>query len=409
MAETDAQRRAREQRRRDKEAAGLKSKEADVKIAASESEARKAEAEARAAEARAKSAAEAAAAEAQAEAAKAKGRADELIAQAQLAKLKTDQAEAEAVRQAERDRRAAAEQRAADAAPWQIGATAAALPAGIGAGVALSKVIEKRHLASVNVANAQLAMVAQDARKVVDASAKTGRVSAMNKAKLTGIVNSVDKLKLGKMAGPLGVTTAALLVAEAAMIRFGLAPQLQDERAKAVVGSVATASVFAASNLVGERLIQNATLKALPAARDIAAIETARKLLPNAPPAAAPSATAQTVAKLAPAVGKVVARALPVAAVAFALYEGVKGYQKDGVAGAATGIADSMTFGLVSAGRAYLDDGAKNKAMASASQPVSAPSTSGPAGAGGGSGKVYVEGYTRSDGSKVDGHWRQRD
>jgi len=392
MAETDQERRSRAERRRADEAA--------TRRAEADSAAKRAEAEAKAR-----------AAEADARAIEAKAKADAAIADAAARRAKDDAelADANAKRAAERDQRKESERRAAEAAPWQVGASAAAVPAGIAAGVALSKVIEKRHLATVAAANKELKGLAGDARTVISsANPKSGRLSKVATAKLSAIVATSDQMKLGRTRGPLGLATAGLLVAEAGIARFGIAEQIKDEKAKALVGAVATASVFAATNLVGERMIQNATPKLLPAARDVAAIETARNLVPGAMPAAKPSTAANAAAKYGPFAGKVVARALPVAAVAFAIYEGVKGYQKEGAAGAAAGVGDSLTFGLVSAGRAYLSSDAQGKAeksISAASQPVA--SSTAPGGRGG-SGRVWVAAHTRADGSKVDGHWRQR-
>ena len=97
--------------------------------------------------------------------------------------------------------------------------------------------------------------------------------------------------------------------------------------------------------------------------------------------------------------GKVIARALPVAAAAFAVWEGIKGYQQGGAAGAAVAVADSPTFGAVSAGRAYLNDGAQAKAEA-APQPMAAAGAPGASTDGGAGGR---QAYTTTDGRTVEG------
>lgn len=397
---------------------------------ATRSQARKAEADARRAEAEAQSRvaeaeAKGRAAEAEARAAEARSRAETERARADSERKRIEAATAEATarREAEAKRRADDERRAADAMPWQIGSTLAAVPAGIAAGVGLSKIIEKRHMATVAARNAELAKLANDARRLVARVPDAGKVGRSLTVQIKGTVAAAGHLNLGRLKGPLGLTPAALLLAEAAVTRFGLAPQISDERARAGVGAFATASVFAATNLVGERLIQNATPKLLPAARDLAAIESLRALNAGkaAAKAAAPAANsvgamvARFAPKIAPVAGKMISKALPVAAVAMALYEGVKGYQKEGATGAAIGVADSLTFGLVSAGRAYLNAEAEKRANASpqggsaaphggGSEPRKAASETGST-----SGDVYVPGYTKSDGTRVEGYYRKRD
>jgi hypothetical protein len=283
-------------------------------------------------------------AEASARAAEANARAD--IAKAEAA-TRQQQIAAESAKEAARVARAEA------ARPYQIGASIAALPVGVTAGYVVSKAIEKRHTAFVNALGKQVSSLANVAAPIIaQAGNKKPGKGAM--AKLSGVVRAAEGLKLSRAArGPAGLVPAGLLLAEGAFSRFGIAPQIEDPRARAIVEGVGTASVFAATNLIGERMIQNATPKAMLPAKAIATVETARNLVAGAKasaklaPLTAPASSAATTA--ASVAGKVLARGLPALAIAMAAYEGVKGYQKGGVKGALIGVADSLTFGAVSA------------------------------------------------------------
>lgn len=102
------------------------------------------------------------------------------------------------------------------------------------------------------------------------------RITPAGKNKLRAIVQTAEKLGLGKVKGPVGVATAGLLLTEGLISRSVLAPQVDNEYAKEALRSVGTASVFAATSLIGERMIQNATQKTLPSAASLASINEAR-------------------------------------------------------------------------------------------------------------------------------------
>jgi hypothetical protein len=283
-------------------------------------------------------------AEASARAAEASARAD--IAKAEAA-TRQQQIAADGARDAARMARADA------ARPYQIGSSIAALPVGVVAGYAVSKAIEKRHTSYVTAVSKQVTSLANVAAPIIAATGnkKPGKGAL---AKLSGVVRAAEGLKLSRVArGPAGLVPAGLLLAEGAFSRFAIAPRIEDPRARAIVEGVGTASVFAATNLIGERMIQNATPKALLPAKAIATVETARNLVvgPKAAASLSPlTSTASSAGTTAAGVaGKVLARGLPILAVAMAAYEGVKGYQKGGIKGAITGVADSLTFGAVSA------------------------------------------------------------
>lgn len=322
---------------------------ADAERAASDASARVAEAQARSATAAAE--ARSAEARATAEAAASKALADRVAAET---KSKQD-----------------AIDRGREAMPWQIGASAAALPAGVAAGAIAAKMIDTRQAATIAARNKEIAALgkqADAALKKVPAKGVIGRVTG---ARLAGIVATADKLDLGKMRGPAGLVPAALLLAEGALVRFAIAPQIQDERARAVAGGVASASVFAATNLIGERMVQNATPKALPSAKALSSIEAARQVVSGpatkAVAAKAAPAAASTLARVA---GTVLSRGVPIVAAGIAAVQIVRGYQKDGAKGAAMAGADALTFGLASAGAAYLTKDAAAKASAPAAPAV---------------------------------------
>lgn len=378
-------------------------KKAEQKARAAEADAKRAEAESKSRAAEAEARTKAVEAATRLAEINAKIEADKNAANERAANAAATERAAENRRADEAKKRDAEAKNAAAAVPFQIGATVVAMPAGVYIGHKMAASIEKRHVAAMTAANKELASLAGEGRRVISQIDKAGgRAGKVSQAKLSGIVTAAEKLGLGKTKGPIGFAPVAMILAEAAMVRFGLAPQIKDERAKAVVNSTVSLSLFAATNLVGDRLVQNATLKALPAAKDIATIETAKKLL-GKDGAKVVAEAASVASKVAPVIGKVVAKALPVAAVAMALYEGAKGFQKEGAVGAAVGVADSLTFGLVSAGRAYLNSEAEKKAEAAPSTMVTQPA---PDASGGGS--VTVPGYVRSDGTKVEGYTYQK-
>lgn len=285
------------------------------------SKAREAEANARAAEANAK----AAAAQAEAE---------------------TRRAEIEATREANRIASEAAKRKeAADNDPLQrayhIALNVAAPVVGMVAGHKVAKNIEARHIQSMQVVGQEVAALAKDARKAVS--------SAGAKHVLPGIVKAANALKYAKVAGPLALPTAGLLLAEGAYTRFAIAPEVEKDSPAAAetLRAVGTASTFAATSIVGARWLQNRSPIVVPNAKDVAAIENAKAMAPRARKLTAGLDAAQaakaidtlskvkTVAKVA---GKV---SLAVTAVV-AVVEATKGYEDDGVRGAGRGVVDAL-------------------------------------------------------------------
>ncbi|MFZ4807484.1 MAG: hypothetical protein ACOYLQ_09525 [Hyphomicrobiaceae bacterium] len=180
-----------------------------------------------------------------------------------------------------------------------------------------------------------------------------GKPGAVARAKLQGVVRAAQGLDLRRaVRGPIGLVPAGLLLAEGAFSRFAIAPRIEDPRARAIVEGVGTASVFAATNLVGERMIQTATPKAMLPAKAVSTIETARNLVAGSKAAAnlvpLTSTAAPAVARAGLTVGRVLARGIPAVTLTMAAVDAVNGYRSGGIKGALVGVADGLTFGAAS-------------------------------------------------------------
>lgn len=302
-----------------------------------------------------------AAAESQARAAEAQARAAEAQARVEAQRIK-----------AERERAAAAAKQAPYERAYQLGINVAAPAAGIALGHLTAKSIEKRHLAFRGQADKQINALAKQAAKIVDKPLPRGAAGQAKAARLAGIVKTADQLNVLKARGPVGLTRAALLVAEGAYVRFGLAPKVENPVAREALNAVGSLSLFAATTQIGERVVQNATLRKVPAAASVATIETARNVaaragaMTQAAPAPARRAAARAgsiasrtaVPSVAAAgrLGAAVRVGLGVAAkvalplqVGFTAVAAVRGFRQGGLRGAAVAAGDSLTFGAVSA------------------------------------------------------------
>jgi len=227
---------------------------------------------------------------------------------------------------------------------YRTGVQVGALGIGLAAGAKVAKTIEKRHVTALAASAKQVEQLGGLAAKLM--KQKPGRAGsrAAIKAQLIGVVQTAHKMGLTKVRGPIGVVPAGMLLAEGAMARFIVAPQIQNEAARELVGAGATASLFAATTLIGKRLTANRTLAALPPSKGFAAIEAAKARVGLPTPTAGARALG-VAGKVMSIGGKVF---LPLA-VAGAAYESYQGYQRAGVKGAAFGAADSLTFGAASA------------------------------------------------------------
>ncbi len=290
MAETKQQRADRI--RREDAAAKQAERDAATRRAEADARARQAEADSRAATAKAE-------AEARSRQIEADARMRQADAEAKAASIRAEQ------------ERAA---RAAEAAPYDraraLGLNIGAMVAGATIGGKLAKGIEQKHAAGVTAANKQLAAVAKEARGLM----KSAKPSPVALAKLAAVVSTADGMRLAKRPAALGLTTAGMLLAEGGFARFVLAPGAEGP-AKEVLQAAGTASAFAATSLIGKRLLANATTPNLPAARDVAAVDAARKFLGAKAPAA-PTTVAQSAANVVKMLPKSKAAGLAVAATA---------------------------------------------------------------------------------------------
>lgn len=288
-------------------------------------------------------------AEAQARQVEAEARARVAEAEARVAEAKA-KAEA-AARQAELKRAEEAAKRAPYERAYQLGINVAAPAAGIALGHATARSIERRHAAFRTQANKQIADLANQASRIVSRPLPTGAAGQVKAARLAGIVKTADRLNILQAKGPLGLTRAALLVAEGAYVRFGLAPKVENPVAREALNAVGSVSLFAATTQIGERVVQNATLSRLPSAPSMAVIETARMVAASSGANVAPAATSA-----ASRAGMVLRAGLGVAAkIALPLQVGLtalaaaRGYRQAGLRGAIIAAGDSLTFGAVSA------------------------------------------------------------
>lgn len=287
MAETAQQRAARQERER--KLAAEKTKQAEAEAAARRAEAdaraRAAEAEARAAESRIK-------AEAEARRIEAETRAAELAA-----KQETERRQA-ADKQAEIERQNDPLQKA-----WKLGVSVLAPVAGYVLGKKLAGAIEARHITAVKAANTELKAIAKPiGADMAKAQRGTGPAARGAVDRLVGAVRAADAQKLQRTKGPLGLASAGLLLAEGAYARFVLAKDAEHPIAKDGLNAVGTASLFAATAQIGQRLLANATPSNLISTPAAAKIEAARAMVERmGHPVAAPATIADKVKTFAQA------------------------------------------------------------------------------------------------------------
>jgi len=274
-----------------------------AKVTKAESLARQAEAAAKAEEAKARG-----------EAAKAEAQSKQAETERQQRKDKQEADAAAAKQKAETEAADAQRAREEDAAPYRIGSNLAALPVGIVAGHQLAKNIEVRELATVAARNAEIANLAAETRDTLS-GVKDGKTTRGQSAKLKASVAAAHRVgvpglrpkgKFGAVGAAVkafaeyGGVPAGILLAEGGLSRFVIAPSIENEKAQAVVSALGSASVFAATNLIGERAIQKFTPPTLPDSNDLAVIEEAKTLSEEPPKAASRKAPAGPKAAAAP-------------------------------------------------------------------------------------------------------------
>jgi len=217
--------------------------------------------------------------------------------------------------------------------------------AGMALGARLAKSITKSTAAHIRANNKELAGLAAAATKVMrGAVPKNMTVNAA----LAGTVAAADKLKLGRTAGPKAMAYAGLLIAEGALSRFVVAPAVKDETTREVLSAVGTGSTFAATTLIGKRMIDNATSKVVPNAANLAVIHAARAKLLTTGTGAKALAAASAAAAPAMTAGRVALRALPlIGNVAMAAGAGLGAYRSYKEGGTIRDIAVSAMRGTI--------------------------------------------------------------
>ena len=230
--------------------------------------------------------AEALAEEARARTARLKAQGD--LEQARLAaqtRADEDKRAREAAREAAAAAKAAKEAEAAQQARermYQVGVQAAAVVGGVWAGKKLAKGIEARHVVHLNAIAPQVQSVGYQAQQLLKGG-KGGHINAATRNKLAGLVTAADRAGLTRIKGPVGAVMGGILIGEALFARAFVAPNLENATAREAVNQLSTASLFAATNLIGTRMLQNRTLAKLPPVKGIASIESARQVAGMAP------------------------------------------------------------------------------------------------------------------------------
>jgi hypothetical protein len=236
-----------------------------------EAEAEKSRADAKAADAAAK----AADASARAEEAKAKGEEAKARAEAEKTKAEAEKAKVEL----EKNKSDAEAKKRADEAARQLSPTAitALNVAGIAGGAYLghkkAEKIAAQHVESLKAKQVETANLGNVAKKAL-----AGKGGAGKAQELAAIAKTAKKMGIGKVKGPLGGPLIIAGLAEGAVLRY-VAPNLVDDPAtKEVLRAAGNVPAFAATSLIAERMIANATLKFLPDAKHVAAINTAKEV-----------------------------------------------------------------------------------------------------------------------------------
>lgn len=308
---------------------------------------------------------------AQAAAAAAAAALEQTRIQAQIQAEQREAASREAAAKAARDRREADRLAAQQARErlYQVGIQVTAMGAGAVLGKRLATGIERRHIAHLNARAPQLAQVGYQAQQLLKAGAN-GYISQAQRSQLAGLVRAADRAGLTRIRGPLGVAMGGLLVGEALFARMVVAPNLDNPTAREAVNQLSTLSIFAATNLIGTRLMQNRTLGTytlkqspisrllrmpapkpqtltFPNIKAIGAIESARAVVNQR----VPQAAADTVQAARTAATRVTAATRTVGAVR----SGVMGaLSSPGVQTARTVIARGARYGLAGVGLATL-------------------------------------------------------
>lgn len=205
---------------------------------------------------------------------------------------------------------------AADAAATertvQVAMSAGATIAGMAIGHAGAHLIKKSHAAHVAAVAPAAKSLATKAGPLISAAVKDTAAGKVALDKLAGVVATAQKMKIGRIAGPVGVVSAGLLLAEGAFSRFVLAPSIESKTGSEAASAVGTASLFAATSLVGTRMLQNAMPQAVPpSANAVATIEGAKNVVARMTPASASPGAAAAARQVVSSIAALARRSAP--------------------------------------------------------------------------------------------------
>lgn len=240
------------------------------------------EATERAAERDAKSKADADRAAAEKTEAEAKIKAEAARVETERIKAETEAKRLEAEGKKRADEAVEADKRRADADRQQAiktGLNIAFPLAGAFVGHKVANSVAAKEAVSVAARAGNLAVLAKDVDKTLKTFDKArGAAKTVAKKSLAGSVAAADKLALTRTKGPWAGIIAGMLVAEGAFSRFVAAPNVENPVAKEALMQASSASLFAATTLLGERGLARSLPTAGPNAAHLASIEKARAI-----------------------------------------------------------------------------------------------------------------------------------
>lgn len=218
--------------------------------------------------------ANATAAAAAADAERAKAEAERIRAVTAASMQTAAAAEAERVRKANEAaaRRALAEQRRERA--YQLGINVGAPIAGMAVGSAFAYGLKKKTISGVRAQATDLKRVAAVATRHMKAAPRSPTAAV----RVAGAVDAARRLRLLK-PGPAGAVTAGLLLAEGGFARLYLAPMTDNPIAREGLSAVGTASIFAATTLIGKRLVDRRITSTVRHAGHVATMMAATRMV----------------------------------------------------------------------------------------------------------------------------------
>lgn len=269
-------------------------------------------------------------------------------AEAEKAKADAEKTRAEAAKaKAEADAKAQTDKDAAESAKriFDTAVTATAYAAGIAAGAATSKQIDKKLVEGLDNKNRELRSLASKVTplvKTVDTAGTSKKAATLVErtiSKIDAIVATADKIGLTKVGrGPAGPVAAIGALAIGAVSRTA-AQHTDNETIQTVLNATGTAEMVAGATVGVKDLASRAVPTKTVDAKALSTIEQGRNLVKTAQGVEAAAAEVAPLAtRVLKAAGKI---ALPLT-VGMAVIQAARGYAKDGVRGAARGVIDSV-------------------------------------------------------------------